>query len=198
MTMRAPLAIVLGLIAFSAAAQLYRWTDEQGRVHITDTLPPAGAKDVQKKAARASGAAQPPVPYELAQAMKDFPVTLYTSPNCKAPCAAARGALNERGVPFKEVQVWDEATNAELKRVSGGADVPTLVVGRSVHRGFEHSGFDALLDSAGYPEAGVLPARAQAAPPPPEGYAAPGERPAEPVREPEGPKGPYAPKPPKK
>jgi hypothetical protein len=34
-------------------------------------------------------------------------------------------------------------------------------------------------------------------PPPPEGYAAPGERPAEPTQaEPERPKGPYAPKPP--
>jgi hypothetical protein len=44
----------------------------------------------------------------------------------------------------------------------------------------------------------VLPARAQVAPPPPEGYAAPGERPfAEPVEtEPARAPGPYAPKPP--
>ncbi|TAK87341.1 MAG: glutaredoxin family protein [Betaproteobacteria bacterium] len=198
MMKRAPIAMVLGLIAFSASAQLYRWTDEQDRVHVTDTPPPASAKNVQKKAAPAeSAASQPPVPYELGQAMKDFPVTLYSSPNCKAPCAHAREALNKRGVPFKEVQVWDEDTNAELRRVSGGSEVPTLVVGRSVHRGFEQSGYDALLDSARYPKAGVLPERAQAAPPPPPGYAAPGERPAEPVEaEPERPRGPYAPKPP--
>jgi glutaredoxin len=130
--------------------------------------------------------------------MKDFPVTLYTAPNCKTPCAGARDALNRRGVPFKEVQVWDEDSNAELKRISGGSDVPTLVVGRSVHRGFEQGAYDALLDSARYPKAGVLPARAQAAPPPPEDYAAPGERPAaEPEEsEPARPLGPYAPKPP--
>lgn len=197
MTMRAPIAMVLGLIAFSASAQLYRWTDEQGRVHVTDTPPPASAKNVQKKAVPAAGPAQSAVPYELALAMKDFPVTLYSSPNCKAPCARARDALNRRGVPFKEVQVWDEDSNAELSRVSGGSEVPTLVVGRSVHRGFEQTGYDALLDSARYPKAGVLPERAQAAPPAPEGYAAPGERPAEPLQaEPEPPKGPYAPKPP--
>ncbi len=193
---RAPIAIVLGLIAFSAAAQLYRWTDAQGRVHITDTPPPASAKNVQKKAGPPPAAPQPAVPFALAQAMKEFPVTLYTAPNCKAPCVNAREALNKRGVPFREVQVWDNESVDELKRVSGGSDVPTLVVGRSVHRGFEPSGYDALLDSARYPEAGVLPQRAQAAPPPPADYAAPGERPAEPVQ-PEPPKGPYAPKPPR-
>ncbi|OGA91289.1 MAG: hypothetical protein A3G27_14675 [Betaproteobacteria bacterium RIFCSPLOWO2_12_FULL_66_14] len=198
MMMRAPIAVVLGLIAFAASAQLYRWTDEQGRVHITDTPPPASAKNVQKKAAPPAGGAQAQMPYALAQAMKDFPVTLYTAPNCKAPCAGARNALNKRGVPFKEVQVWDDDSSAELQRISGGNDVPTLVVGRSVHRGFEQGAYDALLDAARYPQAGVLPARAQAAPPPPEGYAAPGERPAaEPQEsEPARPLGPYAPKPP--
>jgi glutaredoxin len=194
--------MVLGFIAFSASAQLYRWTDEQGRVHITDTPPPASARNVQKKASPAGSATQAPTPYALAQAVKEFPVTLYTAPSCKQPCAMAREALNKRGVPFKEMQVWDEETNAELKRVSGGSDVPTLVVGRSVHRGFEQAAYDALLDSARYPGAGVLPARAQAAPPPPEGYVAPGQREtpaAEPVKpEPEAPRptGPYAPKPP--
>src|SRR3990172_6745177 len=114
MMMRAPIAVVLGLIAFAASAQLYRWTDEQGRVHVTDTPPPASARNVQKKAAPAGSAIQPPppsqppppagsamrapAPYELAQAVKDFPVTLYTAPSCKAPCAGARDALDKRGV----------------------------------------------------------------------------------------------------
>ncbi len=199
MMKRAPIAMVLGLIAFSASAQLYRWTDEQGRVHVTDTPPPASAKNVQKKAApAASASAQAPVPYELAQAMKDFPVTLYTAPHCKAPCAHAREALNKRGVPFKEIQIWDNESIDELTRVSGGRDLPTLIVGRSVHRGFQQAAYDALLDSAGYPQTGALPERAQAAPPLPEGYVAPGEPPsAAPVAsEPERPRGPYAPKPP--
>lgn len=190
MKMRAPIAVALALMAFAASAQLYRWTDEQGRVHITDTPPPASAKDVQKKDLPRAGASdRSPIPYELAQAMKDFPITLYTAPHCKAPCAAARAALNKRGVPFEEVQVWDEKTNAELQRVSSGSDFPTLVVGRSVHRGFEQAAYDALLDSARYPKAGTLPERAQAAPPPP--------KPVDAVPE-EAPRatGPYAPKPP--
>ena len=32
----------------AAAQQMYRWTDENGRTHITDTPPPPGAKNVRK------------------------------------------------------------------------------------------------------------------------------------------------------
>lgn len=185
--------LMLAVVAFNASAQLYRWTDEKGRVNITDTPPPASAKNVQKKKPAAGTVVESQQPYELTQAAKDFPVTLYTSPNCKEGCDAARAALNRRSVPFKEVQVWDEATNGELKRVSGGNDVPTLVVGRSVHRGFEQGAYDALLDSARYPRAGQLRPRAQAAPPAPEGYEPAKPRPEDPPAR----TGPYAPKPPR-
>ncbi|MGQ0546172.1 MAG: DUF4124 domain-containing protein [Betaproteobacteria bacterium] len=194
------LPLVLAAAA-AAAQQLYRWTDEQGRVHITDTPPPPSARGVQKKAYQSGAAASDgaPAPYELAVAMKDYPVTLYTSPICKEPCAAARAALNRRGVPFKEVQVWEETSNEELKKVSGSNQVPTLLVGRSVHKGFDQAAYDALLDSARYPRAGILPPRAQAAPALPEGYVPPGERAEPPKAEPvkpeaeEQPSGPYAP-----
>jgi glutaredoxin len=201
MTLRAALAIVLAAASAAAAAQqLYRWIDEKGRVHVTDTPPPPSARGVEKKGqagAPRSGGLGTQTPYELSLAMKNFPVTLYTSPTCTDPCANARTVLNRRGVPFKEVQVWDEGSNAELKRISGTNEVPTLLVGRSIHVGFQHSAYEALLDSARYPRQGVLPARSQAAPAAPEGYAPP--KPAEPVQpEPEepAPSGPYAPKPP--
>jgi glutaredoxin len=172
MKITGPFALLILAAACAASAQqLYRGTDEQGRTHVTDTPPPASARDVQmKRGSRGNDAEEPQQPYELRQAMRDYPVTLYTSPNCKDPCAAARALLNKRGVPFKEVQVWDETSNQELKRLSGGEEVPTLAVGRSVHRGYAQAPWDALLDSARYPRAGLLPARSQAAPPLPQGY----------------------------
>jgi glutaredoxin len=195
MKLRALIAVFVVTAAFAASAQqLYRWTDETGRVHITDTPPPSSARNVQqKKSGAVGGGAESQQPYELAQATRDFPVTLYTSPNCNEPCALARGLLNKRAVPFKEVQVWDEKSNEELKRVSGGDDVPTLVVGRSVHRGYAEAGYDALLDAARYPRAGLLPSREQAAPAPPGGYNAAPEAP-KPAAEAPAPRGPYAPK----
>ena len=200
---RVVFAIVIAAAAFGAAAQqVYWWTDEAGRVHVTDTLPPAGAKDVRRmKPVPGGGAPSKPaaaVPYVLDQAIKQFPVTLYTSPGCAEPCASARELLNKRGVPFNEVQVWEEQGNEELKRLSGQNQVPTMKVGASVYSGFERSAYEGLLDSAGYPGAGVLPGRAQAAPGRPEGYVPPEEREAlkaEPVKpEPKAPAGPYAPR----
>ena len=46
--MRALIAFSLLAFALAAEAQLYRWTDESGSVHYTDTPSPANTKDVQK------------------------------------------------------------------------------------------------------------------------------------------------------
>jgi glutaredoxin len=201
--MRWSLILALLISGATQAQELYRWTDEKGRVHVTDTPPPASARNVQKKNAGAtaveSGAAQPnagsgPLPYELVQAMKEYPVTLYTASNCKEGCAMARAALNKRGVPFKEVAVSDEKTNAELKERSGGNSVPTLLVGDSVQTGFQQEAFDALLDAARYPRTGLLPARAQGAPVSPEEREAAKTATAKSAAvEEEAPKGPYSP-----
>jgi glutaredoxin len=188
----AMLATVLAVCAALAQAQqLYRWTDEKGAVHITDTPPPASAKNVQKPRASAAAPAATQHPFELAQAMKDFPVTLYTAPNCEEPCARARDVLNRRGVPFREIQVGDKDSIQELVKLAGNKQVPVLLVGQSVHKGFQQEAFDSLLDAARYPRAGLMPARNQAAPKPPAEAPKPeAEKPAEEPR----PTGPYAPR----
>lgn len=200
--LRAVLLIVLATALGSAQAQqkLYRWVDDKGNVNVTDTPPPLGARSVEQKT-YGSGAAAGQAPFELREAQKNFPVTLYTAPSCKEPCAQARAALNVRGVPFSEVQVWNEETNAQLREVSKSNEVPVLTVGNSVQKGFEQSAFDSLLDSAGYPRAGLLPAGEQAAPEAPKGYIPPAQHAesskptAEPVKPEPAPKlGPYAPR----
>ena len=177
MILRAFLLVLVAAAATSgpAQAQQYRWVDKNGKVQFTDTPPPPGAKDVRKNDIAVQKPAAPQVPFEVARLQKDFPVTLYTSPNCKEGCDLSRLALNRRGVPFKEVQVWDADSNEALKRATGGGEVPALVVGRSVQRGFEQGAFDALLDSAGYPKSGVLPAGTQKAPGSPEGSVSPAD-----------------------
>jgi glutaredoxin len=181
--------LLLVAVALPAQAQQYRWMDDKGNTRITDTPPPPGAKNVRKietASPAKPGSGQAPaagqVPFELVRLQKDFPVTLYTSPSCKEGCEMARAALNKRGVPFKEVQVWNAETNEVLKAATGALEVPSLTVGRSSQRGFQPDAFDALLDSAGYPKAGTLPAGTQKAPGAPEGYVGPGGLTAEPVK----------------
>lgn len=155
-------------------AQTYRWIDDKGRVQFGDA-PPASAKAVTKTGAKPEGAAEAPpqLPFEVLQAQKDFPVTLYSAPICKQPCDMARAALNKRGVPFTEVQVWTPETLQQLKSKAGSDTVPALMVGRSALSGFDQARYDGLLDSAGYPKQGAVAARAQRAPEPPAGYEPP-------------------------
>lgn len=181
-------ALLLCAVAFSAAAQTYRWTDEKGRVHFSSTPPPPGTKGVQKKAAAAEaadpGAAE--LPFSVQQAQKNFPVTLYTTPGCDG-CDAARKLLNGRSVPFKEVSVTEDAQIEELKAAAGANSVPTMIVGRTVQKGFEEGVYNRALDAAGYPRAGILPPRNQPSP-------GPAAQPATPVQ-PDAPavrRGPYA------
>jgi glutaredoxin len=192
------LAFILSLACGITQAQPYRWTDAEGNTHYSDTPPPPSATNVSKPGERASVTATGRRPFELDKAMKESPVTLYTAPSCKEACAQARAALNRRGVPFREIQVWNEQSNEELKRVSGGTQVPVLVVGRLKQVGFAQSAFDDALDIAGYPAAGILPPRDESRPTEPEGYLAPGQANggAAPAPAEEEPKklGPYAPR----
>jgi glutaredoxin len=179
-------ALVLALAAGAAAAQqqLYRWTDEKGRLNVADTPPPPGAKDVHRWRVIASSAAEGgSEPYVLRQARKESPVTLYTAPDCD-PCNDARKLLNARGIPFNEVSVTEKEVS-ELVKLAGSASVPVIVVGNATQKGFEERTYHGILDAAGYPKAGILRPRSQAEP-------KPGAE-VKPAPEEEAPRGPYAP-----
>jgi len=150
--MKAVLLVALVFFAGVALAQQYRWVDEQGRVHYTDTPPPPSATGVQKKNLKRNTAAATDNP-QLAKAAKDSPVTLYSHPDCKAPCDLAREILGKRGVPFQEVSVVDQGRYDELKRLSGDAQVPVMVVGKRIERAPIEAAYNAALDEAGYPPA---------------------------------------------
>ncbi len=186
---------LLAAAAFSAQAQqIYRWTDSSGRTHVTDTPPPAQAKNVQKREASVPAAGAAEEPYALQQARKHFPVTLFSTPTCNG-CAEARSLLNRRGIPFTEKSVESFDGLQELKKATGGDGVPALLVGSDVVKGFQEAAYDRALDVAGYPKAGLLPVRNQGAPAEAKASkASPAPAQAEPE---EAPRGPYAPRPPR-
>lgn len=157
--MRLLVAFSLLAFALSAGAQLYRWTDDSGKVHYTDTPPPANAKNVQKKgSARPSGsdaASAGTQSYALQQAVKNFPVTIYTSKDCGNPCQKGLDFLKKRGVPFTEKVVTTQAEVDAVVKLAGAPRVPVLVVGIVVQRDFEAQAWGEALDTAGYPKTGT-------------------------------------------
>lgn len=150
------LLVVFAMLVWAAfaanAQQTYRWVDKDGKVHYTQTPPPAdAAKSVQRKSFGSGAAPSIELPYSSQVAMRNHPVTLYTTPDCGKPCGEGRGHLEQRGVPFKEVSVTDEKGRAELQGIAGKLSVPVLVVGKDVQNGFEAEAWKDSLDAAGYP-----------------------------------------------
>ena len=148
--MTRPLAFLVLLLAAAAApaAQLYRWVDEQGRVEWRDTPPPASAKDVQQVNVPSGAAPAPAVPYAVQQAVRNFPVTLWNS-NCGSPCDRARALLASRAIPHTEKDA--KANLEEFRKVTGGLDVPVLIVGHDLLKGYNETDWNNALDAAGYP-----------------------------------------------
>lgn len=152
------------LIAFCAAciasthvaAQLYRWVDSQGKVHYSDLPPPATAKDAQRIKVPAKAPEEEKTSYELEQAKKNFPVTLFVT-DCGDACAKARALLAQRAIPHAVKNPYQPADAEALKKLTGGSlEVPVLLIGKTILRGFEKTQWHRELDVAGYPR-GTLP-----------------------------------------
>jgi len=139
------IAVILLALVFAApaAAELYRWTDSQGRVHYSDQPPPSEIKKLKRIVTPGAAAGEP------SQARQ--PVVLYTS-NCGPTCDQAADYLRQRNVPFslKNAQT-DQTAAAELKKRTGALEVPVLFIGESMQRGYSPSVWDKMLEVAGYP-----------------------------------------------
>lgn len=148
-------AIIAIAASASASAQMYRWMDSEGRVHYTQTPPPPNAKSAeQKNLGSGASAASIELPYATRMAQQNFPVTLYTGPGCGAPCDQARSLLVKRTVPFREVSITEQTQLDQVKKISGGTQLPVLTVGSQTQVGFLESAYIGLLDAAGYPASG--------------------------------------------
>lgn len=150
-----PLAMLL--CAAGAHAQLYKWVGPDGKVTYSDTPPPALASRIETKSAAGGGINTGGLPYELAEAVRNNPVTLYTTSNC-VPCDDGRRLLSERGIPYSEKTVSSAEDAAQLRSVVGAdAQLPYLVVGSRKERGYEKGLWNTALTAAGYPESSKLP-----------------------------------------
>lgn len=140
------------------AGELYRWVDEAGRVYYSDQPPPP---EVRSNAERRRLGDKPPaatLPYTLQEAVRNFPVTVYTAEGCGEGCKQAVTYLTRRGVPFteKDARLPDNA-NTVMSHAGGKIEVPLLIVGRNSLRGYEETAWSNALDAAGYPRSNTLP-----------------------------------------
>ena len=161
----------LGIVPLGVqAGELFRWVDKAGKVHYGDTQP-ADVVDVERKKLSSTASQNEDLPYETLRAQQNFPVTLYVTNGCGAPCNQARTMLNKRGIPFSEKLLKTQEEIDTFYKMSGSNGAPTLSIGKNYLSGFLESRWNSELDVAGYPKTAsyrqrVAPPALPAAPPP--------------------------------
>ena len=146
------LAWLLVCASIANAQEIFRWVDKDGKVHYGDILPPpAEVKNVQTKKLNDSVIEQDAMPFAVATAVKNNPVTLYAN-NCGEACNEAKALLARRGIPFTEKNpASDPDAATALKALVGALQVPTLTIGANTLQGYEEGGWTTALTAAGYP-----------------------------------------------
>ena len=123
-----------------AHAQLYKSVGPDGKTTYSDTPPSSTAKHVDTKPIGSGNTGGINLPYEVAEAVKNNPVTLYTGTKC-LPCDDGRTLLTTRGIPFNEKTVSSNEDIVRLRQAGGNTQLPLLIVGRTKQQGFEPGGW---------------------------------------------------------
>ncbi len=150
--------------AANAQSKLYKVVDAYGNVTYQDT-PPDDDAGVRTEALEVEApAAETPPPStgnrdNILAAAQTRPLVLFSVPDCDS-CDVVRWFLEQRELPFEEVDVRNDIGNQQrLRDATGEYRVPVLMVGETPLFGYDREALTAALVEAGY-----LPP----APPPPE------------------------------
>ena len=145
------LLVCLMMLANTHAAELYRSIDKDGKVHYSDS-PLMGTEDVEQLKLGKEPTPDESLPYESQLASKNFPVTLYTFPDCGSACLQARDLLSKRGIPFTEKSLVKQEEFDAFRKDAGDSLLPAVTIGKTWLKGFLAEQWNKELDFAGYPK----------------------------------------------
>jgi len=140
---------------FTSVAEMYKWIDDKGEMHISDSPPPAAKSPGDIKVYNDSpenslDTATPPVRKKeetrpAFERKRKADVVLYTTSWCPY-CRRARDYLRSRGIDFVEYDIEkDREAAARKKQLDNRGGVPFAIInGRSIS-GFSASAYERAL-----------------------------------------------------
>ncbi|HYJ18598.1 MAG TPA: glutaredoxin family protein [Burkholderiales bacterium] len=143
---------VLILLPFTLFADMYKWIDENGNVHYTDSPPPG--KKAKKLELKINSITGPGVVSTIGKQSPQSPaagtakVKLYTTTWC-GYCKRAKAYLQARGTSFQEIDVETSAQGQREFQALGGRGVPVILVGNQRMDGYSEGTLAGMLKQAG-------------------------------------------------
>lgn len=134
---------VLLMLAWSAAAsaEVYRWTDAQGRVHFGDR-PPAGAATTEVEV-HLNTYDSPSVEALEKALYGNGQVIIYTAEWCPI-CKQAKAYFRKHHIRFTEYDVEKSARGRRDYKTLGAQAVPVILIGKQRLNGFSEEKFHKL------------------------------------------------------
>ena len=124
------------LVSFSAYAQVYKWTDENGKVHYTDR--PPSNRSPEKVSASVNTYER--VSYADSAFYSGEKVVMYSTSRC-GYCKKARNYFTQQGIPFTEYDIDKSLSARQRYDELGARGVPVILYAGKRMNGFSEEGF---------------------------------------------------------
>ncbi len=130
---------LLLVIAESSTAEIYKWVDDQGKVHFSDKKP--GNQDAERLEVRVN--TYKSVSYNTSIFDTGKNVVMYSASWCGS-CKKARKYFQKERIPFTEYDIEKDSKGKRQYKKLGARGVPVILVGKKRMNGFSERGFERL------------------------------------------------------
>lgn len=137
------IASTLMLCSFAVNGGIYKWVDEQGKVHFTDS-PPDDIKtdEVELKMNTYTSVETKPLIERLGKKDK---VVMYTATWCHT-CKIAKQYFQKNNIPYVSYDVDKSRIGKMDFKLLRGKSVPIIIIGNKWMSGFSASKFDRIYE----------------------------------------------------
>jgi len=142
------LLVVIFITPQSVNAEVYKWVDEKGKVHFSDTKPETAEVEAVDIGPIVNSYTSPKITFlpELPnlETARKKQVVMYSASWCGV-CKTARKYFQNNNIKFKEYDVdTSEKGKKDFKKLNGRG-VPIILVGRQRLNGFNVSSFKSVF-----------------------------------------------------
>ncbi|MDH3760998.1 MAG: glutaredoxin family protein [Gammaproteobacteria bacterium] len=141
------LLLVLLMVSPIAQADLYKWVDENGKIHYGDSPPDnAKLKKITGKVSSFSSVSVEPFVYDsklVSRRKNSKSVIMYSTSWC-GYCKKAARHFRQKKIPFTEYDIEKSARAAHEYKKLRGRGVPVILIGDRRMNGFDAGTFDSI------------------------------------------------------
>lgn len=132
------------LTSATANAALYKWVDEKGNTHYSDSEPPKTAsRQSVEKLPELNDYSHSAQPYSSVQNAGSDRVIMYSTSWC-GYCKKARRYFQKYNIAFEEYDIETSSSAHRRFKKLGGNGVPLIVIGDKTMSGFSADRFESL------------------------------------------------------